>query len=434
MRPDAPAPVARSFTTACGLVCAIIAVISAAACGKKGPPLAPLHLVPAPVADVTARRLEDQVVLRFVLPSRNANGPGPIDLGRIDIYAITVAPGAPTVPDRELFTEPHLVGQIDVRPPAVEGEAPAAAATEDTRPGPGDTVTFVDSLTDAALVPAPAAAAGPSPRADTRAPAPAASAGAAAAPATPAIPVQPGLPTPPPGIPMGTGSAAAGQPARIYVIRGATRGGRAGAPSSRLQVPLVDPPPPPSDIAARHTEQAVILEWRLPPPEMGAASPAYNVYSDPSALEPANPSPLADAKFEGRIVEFGLEQCFRVRTMWRVGSVPVEGTPSAPVCITPRDTFPPAAPTGLGLVAAEGAINLRWNANTEPDLGGYLVLRAEAPDETLRALTPAPIREPSYRDDSVKPGVRYVYAIVAVDTARPANVSAESARESETAR
>ena len=417
------------------LASAVAILCTLPACGKKGPPLAPLHLVPAPVADVTARRLEDQVVLRFVLPSRNANGPGPIDLGRIDIYAITVAPGAPTVPDRDLFTEPHLVGQIDVRPPPVEGEAPAAAS-EDTRPGPGDTVTFVDSLTDAALVPAPAAAAAASSRTATRAPAPAASgeAGAAAAPPTPAIPVQPGLPTPPPGIPMGTGSAAAVQPGRIYVIRGATRGGRAGAPSPRLQVPLVAPPPPPSDIAARHTEKAVILEWRLPPPEMGAARLAYNVYSDPTALEPANPSPLADAKFEGRIVEFGLEQCFRVRTVWQLGSVPVEGTPSAPVCITPQDTFPPASPTGLGLVAAEGAINLRWNANTEPDLAGYLVLRAEAPDDTLRALTPAPIREPSYRDDSVKPGVRYVYAIVAVDTAKPANVSAESARESETAR
>ena len=177
-----------------------------------------------------------------------------------------------------------------------------------------------------------------------------------------------------------------------------------------------------------------MLEWHLPAPEMGVAGPAYNVYSDPGALEPAHPAPIAAGKFEGAVGEFGLEQCFRVRTVWRAGNLPIEGHPSAPVCITPRDTFAPAAPTGLGLVAADGAINLRWNASPEPDLAGYLVLRADAPDGTLRALTPAPIRETSYRDDSVTPGVRYVYAIVAVDNATPANVSAESARESETAR
>lgn len=412
------------------VACAAAALVVTAGCGKKGPPLAPLRLVPAPVSDATARRIEDQVVLRFALPTRNANGPGPIDLGRVDVYAVTVAPGAPAVPDRELFTEPHLVGQIEVKPPPVEGEAPADAAADDSRPGPGDTVTFVESLTDSTIAsPAPVRVAA-APATTARAPAAAPPASAAA----PSIPIQPGLPTPPPGIAMGTAAAVAARPARIYVIRGATRGGRPGAATSRLQVPLVDAPPPPEGIAARHTDKAVILEWRRPSPEMGVVGPEYNVYSDPAALEPANPAPLAAARFEGPIAEFGVEQCFRVRTLWPAGNVPIEGEPSTPVCLTPRDTFPPAAPTGLGLVAAEGAINLRWHANAEPDLAGYLVLRGEAADDTLRPLTPEPIRETSYRDASVQPGVRYVYAIVAVDTAKPANASAESARESETAR
>jgi hypothetical protein len=419
------------------LACLIAAALVTLACGKKGPPVAPLRLVPAPVSDVTARRLEEQVVLRFVLPTRNANGPGPVDLGRIDVYAITVPPGAPTVPDRELFSESHRVGEIDVPAPVEEPEAPTPAA-EDTPPSPGEAVTFVDALIGPALVPVPVEAQPAAARpAQTPARGPAAArteTASAEATAVPAIPVMPGLPTPPPGIAMGTSAALAAQPARIYVIRGVTRGGRPGAPSPRLEIPLVPPPPPPGGITVRHTEKAVILEWQGPPPEMGVASPTYNVYSDPSALEPAHPAPLTAAKYEGPIGEFGVERCFRVRTVWRAGTVPIEGHPSPPVCITPRDTFPPAAPTGLGLVAADGAINLRWNANIEPDLAGYLVLRAEAPDDTLRALTPAPIRETSYRDDSIKPGVRYVYAIVAVDNAKPPNASPESARESETAR
>src|SRR5687767_13980183 len=58
------------------------------ACGKKGAPLAPLYLVPAAVTDVSARRADDAVRLRFVLPATNVNGPG-IDLDRVRIYAIT---------------------------------------------------------------------------------------------------------------------------------------------------------------------------------------------------------------------------------------------------------------------------------------------------------------------------------------------------------
>ena len=53
---------------------------------------------------------------------------------------------------------------------------------------------------------------------------------------------------------------------------------------------------------------------------------------------------------------------------------------------------------------------------------------------TLAALTPSPVRETTFRDTTVRPGVRYVYAVVAVDTADPQNVSPQSNRAEETAR
>ena len=117
-----------------------------------------------------------------------------------------------------------------------------------------------------------------------------------------------------------------------------------------------------------------------------------------------------------------------------VPSVTLESAPSAPACLTPLDKFPPAAPKGLRAVAEDGAVSLVWDQNTEADLGGYLVLRAEAPGDTLLPLTPQPIADANYRDTTVKPGVRYVYAVVAVDTATPRNPSAPSAREEVTAR
>jgi hypothetical protein len=112
----------------------------------------------------------------------------------------------------------------------------------------------------------------------------------------------------------------------------------------------------------------------------------------------------------------------------------VESSASEPVCVKAADVFPPAAPKSLAAVASEGAISLIWEANSEPDLAGYLVMRGIAPGAPTDRLTPQPIRETTYRDTTVKPGTRYVYEIVAVDTATPPNASAPSNRVQETAR
>jgi len=109
--------------------------------------------------------------------------------------------------------------------------------------------------------------------------------------------------------------------------------------------------------------------------------------------------------------------------------------PSPPVCITPIDVFPPGAPTGLAAVPSEGGIGLIWEPNPELDLGGYLVLRREAGDATLRQLTDTPIGEARYRDTTVRSGTQYIYSVVAVDTQLPLpNVSAQSDLVEETAR
>jgi len=114
--------------------------------------------------------------------------------------------------------------------------------------------------------------------------------------------------------------------------------------------------------------------------------------------------------------------------------VTIESDPSDPMCVTPKDTFPPAAPKGLAAVAGAGIMNLIWDANTDSDLGGYIVLRGEAPGDTLQPLTPQPIRETRYVDRTVQPGVTYVYAVMAVDKATPPNQSALSNKVQETAR
>ena len=70
----------------------------------------------------------------------------------------------------------------------------------------------------------------------------------------------------------------------------------------------------------------------------------------------------------------------------------------------------------------------------EADLGGYLVLRGEAPGDTLSPLTPAPIPDTSFNDTTVRRGGTYVYEVVAVDKETPPNRSAASNRVEETIR
>jgi hypothetical protein len=217
---------------------------------------------------------------------------------------------------------------------------------------------------------------------------------------------------------------------RVYAIRGVTKSGRPGQPAPRLQLPLVDPPAPPASVSAGHSETAITLTWKAPE----SATPlTFNVYKSGEA-NPLNSAPLTTLAYERPGLEFGKEECFVVRAVEKIGAAETESESSDPACVRPKDTFAPKQPQHLAAVAAAGVISLSWDANTESDVAGYLVLRGEAPGDTLQPLTPAPITATTFEDKTAQPGVRYTYAIVAVDKATPPNRSPESARIEETAR
>lgn len=400
-----------------------LAGLAIAGCGKKGPPLAPLRLVPAPATDVVARRIDSEVELRFTLPTTNQNGPGPIALDRIEVYAVTVAPGAPTVANRDLLVKERLVGTVQVKPPSEEGEPDPPSDPADKRPAPGERAVFVDELTAEELEPVvirqSAGTAGPTPGE--------AAVKAAAGRGEPPLPAVAGMPE--------TGAVQSGPayPVRVYALRGVTRGGRPGPPAQRVAVPLLSPPTAPGGVEVKFTQELFLITW-IPPVEASGASLGFNVYSSATDRLALNATPLTAAAFDHGPVIFGEERCFAVRTVQTVQNVAIESVASETGCATPRDIFAPAAPRGLQVVAGPDGVSLSWDANSEPDLAGYVVLRAEAPGDTLQPLTREPIREPNYRDTTVQSGVRYVYALVAVDKATPPNTSAQSERQEVTAR
>ena len=146
-------------------------------------------------------------------------------------------------------------------------------------------------------------------------------------------------------------------------------------------------------------------------------------------VAPLNTALLTTPAFTDPRVEFGVERCYVVRRVEMAGAVGIESAPSAPACVTPVDTFPPAPPKSLAHIAGGNGVSLLWEANTETDLGGYLVLRGEAPGDKLSPLTPEPITDTSFLDTTARRGRTYFYQVVAVDRSTPPNQSAVNVDE-----
>jgi hypothetical protein len=252
------------------------------------------------------------------------------------------------------------------------------------------------------------------------------------------IPPKPGVVAPAPGkLPT---------PTRFYVAVGVNHKGQKGAVSGRQGVALAPPPPAPSDLAVTYTAAALTLVWTP-----AAGTIAFNVYDVPPAPPapegvtipmppaatgqlpvPVNAQPLPGPPFVDSRMAFGAPRCYVVRAVSVLGAQAIESEASPARCVTPIDTFAPAAPTSLTAIGGAGAISLIWEANRDPDLAGYLVLRATLPGGDFVPVTPAPIAQTTFSDTAVSPGTRYAYVVLAVDKA--GNRSARSNRVEETAR
>ena len=429
-------------------------------CGKKGPPLAPLLRMPERIEDFEARRLGNDVHLTFTIPERNVDGTTPAAVDEVRIYAFTddldiVRKGA--LANRFLVETATLIATVSVEPPPPPPpdpdekgpDAPPPATPADPRPSAGEVVTVVESITQAVFTLVgrpPVEAEEPEPE--------------VVPPRIEAVIVEPvthGL-------------------ARFYTAVAVNDKGQLGAFSARLQVPLDEPPARPTSVTVTFDASAIAVAWEPAPgaprpvqqaPREGVLSSRalgtnatlwrYNVY-DAAAVRPAagappapagsglplgaaqpvasakplNPLPLLEAPFLDTRLAFGQQRCYVVRSVNAAGIVRVESAPSDPVCVTPTDTFAPRAPQALAAIGSEGSVSLIWEPNTEADLAGYIVLRGVGPGDTLQPLMKTPLRETAYRDATARAGVRYIYAVVAVD--RAGNRSPHSDRVEESAR
>jgi hypothetical protein len=432
----------------------VVVLLALVACGKKGPPLAPLRVAPARIEDLAVAKTGDEIRVQFTVPSANADQTKPADVVAVEVYAISGKPEDPagnSLPGPQFIRFGKLVGRVQVAPPEVPGETPdptkgsvaerarAAAdiAARKTQAVQGSAAAVVERLTRADLTPFV--------HPDKR-PAP-------AKPPAKVVLVQPLGPPPPEEL-----------FSRTYAAVAISRHGTQSAVSNRVAMPLVDAPAPPTAVAVTHAETNATITWSEPagawrrvqrpaePGQIEARSLApsvipttYNVYrvtrapgGEQVSPQPLNPTPVEATAFTQGPITLGAEGCYQVRALRVYGNARLESLPSATACTTFADTFPPPAPANLAAVGSEGGVSLIWDPSSGGDVAGYLVLRGEigpaGPPETLAPLTAQPIRETTYRDDTPRRGVRYVYAVVAVDGATPPNRSAESNRVEEGAR
>ena len=358
------------------LICLVL-ILSVAACGKKGPPLPPLIRIPIPPASFAVVRQGSTVAIQVSVPGSNTDGSSPADIARVDVYALT----APTLvsPD-EIYRKGTQVARVLVNPPP----------DPDTPDGQ---------------------------------------------------PPKPSGPLPPGGINQGATAhlsesfkpdeSADPSDVRQYVAVGVNKRGRHGPYSVPVAIPISSPPDAPGKPDVSWDETSITVTWTAPEPAENDAPLAYHVYAPGDVPVRLTTEPLRELTFVDKRIEWGAERCYVVRSVKAVDRMSLESESSPATCVTLADTFPPAAPEGLTIVASEGAMNLIWNPNKESDLAGYLLWRASPADKELVSMTPEPIKETTFKD-TVPPGTTAAYAVQAVDKA--GNKSPMSAKVEETAR
>ncbi|MEP7362355.1 MAG: hypothetical protein ABI972_03800 [Acidobacteriota bacterium] len=154
-------------------------------------------------------------------------------------------------------------------------------------------------------------------------------------------------------------------------------------------------------VRATATAAGVKLEWD------GPAGTTYTIErTSEGSPAPVMLGPANDSTFLDKDAQFNQSYTYRVQSA---------GSPmSAPVVITPKDTFPPATPTGLSAIAAPASIQLSWNPVEDADLAGYQMYRAEGDGPFIRV--GGRLTAPSFNDREVRPAISYRYRVTALDS------------------
>ena len=187
------------------------------------------------------------------------------------------------------------------------------------------------------------------------------------------------------------------------------------APPAQMPTPPPTPPPPPSPAPTSFPNPPPTPSPSPTPRPITTGFWVYRRTKDGSYGRPIQPTPLEAPGSADSTASPGETWCYTVRTVASTDPV-VESADSNEACLAVRDIAPPAPPTGVTVLAFEGALEVSWSPSPEADLEAYHVYRAVkgSPPERLQALR---ADQTKYRDATAMKGFSYVYTVTAVDTA-----------------
>jgi hypothetical protein len=352
--------------------CLLTSAFGLLACGKRRPPLPPVERVQQRTELLSGVQRGNQVILSWPAPRRNAPDPSVQSIRRIDVYRLAEKPRAPLpLTEEEFAARSTLIGSV----------------TYDQIRDAGDVLTYTDTL------------------------------------------------------------ELAGEPARLrYAVRYVNASGQRAAFSNFLLIePAARVAQAPTIVATGNeiSEDTITITWQPPAANIDGSTPVnllgYNVYRlDESQNEitgaPINSSLISGTQYSDKNFKFGETYAYVVRAV-SLGTEggQVESLNSNVLTVSPRDTFPPSAPTSITIAAAPGRLSLFFPANPESDVAGYNIYRSTDPDlpkDQWNKLNPELLPRTTFQDERVESGRRYYYYLTAVDQA--GNVSPPSEVVSET--
>jgi hypothetical protein len=237
----------------------------------------------------------------------------------------------------------------------------------------------------------------------------------------------------------------------VYMVRTFASSKAPSADSNAALVRVFPAPDAIADLKAQMThDSGVVLTWTAPQKTLtGSASSivGYRIYraealpgtaNAPVSVENLKPtSPFArigeiaatSSQFSDPQFDLSKTYVYSVRSMVKYSAEPLESDDSNLAVITPRDTFPPAAPEGLIVVVVTAQpgtpahLELSWAISPETDIAGYNVYRSEQANIARSRLNSELLLTPSFRDMNVLPGHSYFYTVTAVDRSANESVS-----------
>ena len=360
---------ANKGTCFLGAVCLTVTVVSAG-CGKRRPPLPPVERVQQRTELLSGAQQGNRVILSWPAPQRNAPDSSVQSIRRIDVYRLAEKPGAPLpLTEDEFAARSTLIGSV----------------TAEQIKNAGETLSYTDTL------------------------------------------------------------ELAGEPTRLrYAVRYVNASGQRAAFSNFLLIePAARIAQPPTLLKTEVSEDAITISWQPPVTNIDGSTPVnllgYNVYrmdeaQNETSQTPINSAPVSGTEYVDKNFKFGNTYRYIVRAV-SLGTegAQVESLNSNSLSVSPRDIFPPAAPTKISIAPSLGRISIFFLTNPEPDIAGYNIYRTTdptLPKESWTKLNSALLTRTTYQDEKVESGKKYYYYLTAVD--QTGNVSDPSEVVSET--